>query len=139
MLHHKSPCDHVSETGRPESYALSVITELAYPSASCLRNKADATDQSAACSASVLLPALAEIALFFNIDTSFSYHVFSLLFYHFSIPLNAFCIPARFTSSDGWQYVSIVISTPAWPRMEETVFTSTFFSTICVAKVCLRQ
>jgi hypothetical protein len=26
--------------------------------------------------------------------------------------------------------VSIVISTPAWPRMEETVFTSTPFSII---------
>lgn len=130
MLHHKSPCDHVSETGRPESYALSVITELAHPSASCLTDKTDATNQSSACSASVLFSALAEIALFFNVDTSLSYHAFSLLFYHFSIPLNAFCIPARFTSSDGWQYVSIVISTPACPRMEETVFTSTPFSII---------
>ena len=130
MLHHESPCNHVSETGRPESYALSVIAKLAHPSTSCLRNKSDTTDIMSACSAPVLLPALAEIALFFDIDTSLSFHVFSLLFYHFSIPLNAFCIPARFTSSDGWQYVSIVISTPAWPRMEETVFTSTPFSII---------
>lgn len=76
MLHHKSPCDHVSETGRPESYTLSVITELAHPSASCLTDKTDATNQSTACSASVLFSSLAEIALFFDIDTSLSYHVF---------------------------------------------------------------
>lgn len=77
MLHHKSPCDHVSETGRPESYALSVIAEFAHPSASCLTDKTDATNQSSACSASVLFSALAEIALFFNVDTSLSYHAFS--------------------------------------------------------------
>lgn len=130
MLHHKPPCNHVSETGRPESYALSVIAELAHPSASCLRNKADTTDIMSACSASVLLSALAEIALLFDIDTSLSFYVFPLLFYHFSIPLNAFCIPARFTSSDGWQYVSIVISTLAWPKIDDTVFTSTPFSII---------